>query len=104
MLLRTTTELPPPEKVGRLTTDQYFEMIRTGIIREGAPYELLDGLLVLKDRSTHGEDIMSIGGPHTIAVGNLSDLGPALKQNGCYIQLQSPIRIPPLHAPEPDGA
>jgi len=96
--------LPPVERIGRLTTDQYFRMIESGIIKEGSPYELLDGLIVLKDRSTRGEDIMSIGGPHNYVVGLISELNSAIKGRGCFVQSQGPIRIPPLQAPEPDGA
>ncbi len=92
------------ERIGRLTIDRYLRMIETGIIKEGAPYELLDGLLVLKDRSMCGEDIMSIGEPHSLTVGILSDLNPRLAGHGCFMRTQSPIRIPPIHMPEPDGA
>ena len=33
-----------------LTVDQYHRMLETGILTEGEPIELLDGLLVVKDR------------------------------------------------------
>jgi hypothetical protein len=37
-----------------LTVEQYHRMIRSGILLEGAPVELIDGLLVWKDRSARG--------------------------------------------------
>ncbi|HLX61649.1 MAG TPA: Uma2 family endonuclease [Planctomycetota bacterium] len=97
-------ELPPSERIGRFTVDQYLKMIDMGIFRDGAPYELLDGLLVLKDRSTRGEDIMSIGEPHSYVVAVLGALSGQLAQHDCFMRTQSAIQIPPLHAPEPDGA
>ena len=94
------------ERIGRLTTDQYFRMIELGMIKEGAPYELLDGLLVLKDRSMRGEPLMSIGQPHSLAVGLVFSLNGRIEEghHDCYMQSQCPIRIPPSHSPEPDGA
>lgn len=38
-----------------ITVGQYRQMIRLGILPEGAPVELIDGLLVWKDRSAQGE-------------------------------------------------
>jgi Uma2 family endonuclease len=37
----------------RITTDQYHRMLETGIVEEGAAIELLDGLLVLKNRAAY---------------------------------------------------
>ena len=34
-----------------ISVEQYHQMIRLGILPEGAPVELIDGLLVWKDRS-----------------------------------------------------
>ena len=38
----------PPDTVWRLSVQQYHEMIRTGILTDDDPVELLDGLLVTK--------------------------------------------------------
>src|ERR1700722_4134282 len=40
--------LVPTDYLWRLTVDQYHEMIRVGILPEGDPIELLEGLLVAK--------------------------------------------------------
>ncbi|MEI6232105.1 MAG: Uma2 family endonuclease [Planctomycetota bacterium] len=104
MLGTSTAPLPATDRIGRLTTDQYFAMIETGIIKEGAPYELLDGLLVLKDRSKKGEPIMSIGDDHTLVVGLLSVVGSKMTGLGCFMQVQCPIKLSSYHSPEPDGA
>lgn len=95
---------PPPPRIARLTVDQYHQMIKSGILREGAPIELLDGVLVYKDRSARGRDPMSIGELHALVVTLLADLGPALRSRGCHVRAQNPILLPPHHEPEPDGA
>ncbi len=79
-------------------------MIRTGIIEEGAPYELLDGILVLKDRSKLGDDIMTVYEPHCYVVEILGDLNRLLDGRGFNLRTQKPIFLPPDQAPEPDGA
>ena len=87
-----------------LSVEQYHEMIRTGIIPEGSPIELLDGVLVLKDRSRRGEPLMSIDPLHATAVENLGDLRPQLMPLGLDVRSQQPITIPPRSEPEPDGS
>jgi len=79
-------------------------MIKAGIVEECVRYELLDGLIVLKDRSKKGEPIDSVYEGHSLVVGLVSDFGLRLPERGCFMQSQGPIRIPPFHAPEPDGA
>lgn len=48
----------PEEIVGRrgpaivpLTVEQFHRMMETGVLREGDPIELVDGILVYKDRA-----------------------------------------------------
>lgn len=90
-------------QVARLTVDQYERMIDTGILPSGAPIELLDGLLVLKDRSAVGEEPMTIGARHPIVVDKIGLLVPAVLRLGSFIRFQGPIRIPELNEPEPDA-
>jgi hypothetical protein len=85
-----------------VTVDQYARMIASGIIPEGAPIELLDGLLVRKDRARKGDDIMSIGEDHARAVNLAHEALLAVRALGCFVQVQQPIRIAPENAPEPD--
>lgn len=88
-----TTEVVP------LTVEQYHQMLETGILAEGAPIELLDGLLVPKDR---GEG-MTIKPLHRLVVSRLMQLAPRFEAFDCHLKLQSPITIEPSHEPEPDG-
>lgn len=87
-----------------ITVDQYHRMIEAAILPEGAPIELLDGFLVLKDRSKAGEDPMSIGTAHAFAVDNLGDVLAGVRALGCRLRTQQPITLPPDGEPEPDGA
>ena len=95
--------MPAPHgKLVPLTVDQYHAMIDNGILEEGAPIELLDGMLVRKDRSAKGEDPMTIGGKHRKCVQLLLEaINPKLPKTS-VLQTQQPISLPPIHEPEPD--
>lgn len=94
-------EAPP---FAPLNVDQYHEMIRTGILPEGAPIELLDGLLVYKDRGdSKSSDPMVHGPDHVLAAKLLLRVVDALIVGlDCHSQFQLPITLPPDHEPEPD--
>jgi len=93
-------ETPRPVAVVPLNVEQYHSMLETGILDEDAPVELIDGLLVYKDR----------GGPvpvsplHAFVTQRLPRLAPALEERGCHLRVENPITLPPSHEPEPDGA
>lgn len=88
-----------PARVVPLTVEQYHQMLATGILTEGEPIELLDGLLVPKDRG----ETMTIDPLHSLVVSLLLELAQQLAELGCHMKLQSPITIEPGHEPEPDG-
>lgn len=88
----------------RLTVEQVERMLDVGILAEGAPLELLDGVLVFKDRSQAGGDPMSVGTHHVLVVQLLSELGAELKGRGCWMKVSGAVLISPHDAPEPDGA
>lgn len=104
MLLLEEQKTVAKDHLMRFNTEQYFDMISKGIIVEGAPYELLDGLLVIKDRSANGEDPMSIGKLHNLLVQLLFRLNAELAAFDCYVQIQGPVVLGENQAPEPDGA
>jgi hypothetical protein len=87
----------------QFTVDQYHEMIQTGILPEGAPVELLDGILVLKDRRDAGGDPMTYGSRHALAVKKTDRvLDTLVVAHRCHTRCQLPVTIPPDHEPEPD--
>ncbi len=82
-----------------LTVDQYHRMLETGILSEGEPIELLDGLLVRKDR---GGDSMTVKPLHASTLSRLLSIVSYL--SGCHLRIQDPITVRPNHEPEPDAA
>lgn len=86
------------------TVAQYHRAIAAGLVPEDAALELLDGFIVRKDRATAGDDPMTIGDRHRIAVLRLAQTAPSFEALGCFLQTQQPVSLPPASEPEPDGA
>ncbi|MFO1351745.1 MAG: hypothetical protein U1F68_14175 [Gammaproteobacteria bacterium] len=83
-----------------LTVAQYHRMVEAGILPEGEPIELIDGLLVKKNRGAG----MTAHPLHALVVSRLIRLAPSLEALGYHLRLQNPITIAPPHEPEPDAA
>ncbi|MBA3312576.1 MAG: Uma2 family endonuclease [Planctomycetaceae bacterium] len=95
-----TGEAPP---FVPLTVEQYVQMAEVGILPTTPRVELLDGLLVLKDRRDAEGDIMTEGPRHGLIGRRLFKyLDTQAEQVGCHARFQQPMAIPPYHAPEPD--
>lgn len=88
-----------PRELLTLTVDQYHRMLETGILTNGEPIELLDGLLVVKDRGR----ARTLSPLHALLVSRLMKLAPEIEALGAHLRLQSPITIAPRNEPEPDG-
>lgn len=78
----------------RLSVDQYHQMISAGILREGAPIELLEGWLVVK---------MTKNPPHVFATSRLFSLLTQLVPAGWFVNSQDPITTLESE-PEPDAS
>ncbi len=89
----------PPTELVTLTVEQYHCMLAAGILAEGEPVELLDGVLVPKDRG----DGMTMNPQHCLAMSRLMRLGTRVETLGGHLRLQSPLTLEPHHEPEPDG-
>jgi Uma2 family endonuclease len=92
---------PPLEP---LTLDQVERMIEHGILRDGAPFELMDGVLIRKDRGARGDDPMTHNPAHALCVKRLMALLSFVQSLGLHLQCQLPIALLPTRAPEPDVA
>lgn len=90
---------PESLAVRAVSVDEYHRMIDGGILEEGEPIELLDGLLVRKDRG----GAMVVNPRHRLVVHRLLGVSSELGRLGCHLELQSPITIAPSHEPEPDA-
>ena len=65
----------PPTELVSLTVEQYHRMLATGVLDDGEPIELLDGVLVPKDRG----DGVTMNPQHRLAVSRLMSLGPRVE-------------------------
>jgi len=85
-----------------LTVEQLHRMLEKGIIRDGDPIELLEGLLVRKNRAAAGEGEMTHGALHAQVLTRLVRLDRALDPFGCHLRVQLPVTLSALSEPEPD--
>jgi hypothetical protein len=86
------------------TVELYHHAVARGWLEESAAFELLDGFVVRKDRAAAGEDLMTVGDRHRLAVQRLVKLAPLFDPLGSTLQVQQPIQLPPTSEPEPDGS
>ncbi len=91
-------------RLAPLTVEQYEAMIAQGILAEGEPIELIDGLLVSKDRAAAGGALMTVAPAHQLVVKRLARLLSGVEGLGCHVSIQGPVRLPPRDEPEPDVA
>jgi Uma2 family endonuclease len=84
----------PADGLWRLSVDNYHEMMKAGILLDGDPVELLEGLLVEK---------MSKNTPHTLATGLTRTTLERLAPEDWFVNVQEPI-ITVDSEPEPDIA
>lgn len=86
------------------TVEQYHRAIETGFLPEDGSVELIDGFIVRKDRSTAGENPVTVGARHRVVVLRLGQMAASFERLGCFLQTQQPVSLPPTSEPEPDGA
>jgi Uma2 family endonuclease len=99
-------ELPIAElgpAIERLDVDQFHRMIESGILREGAPIELIDGILVRKDNSDLGGKPMTHGPKHALCLQRIRELDARLRPHGCHLRQQLPVTLADRCEPEPDA-
>ncbi len=87
-----------------LTVEQYHRMLAEGILREGEPTELIDGILVRKDRSDRGGNPMAHGPRHALTLKRLDRLLRPAEACGYHLHLQLPVTLAGIQEPEPDVA
>lgn len=87
-----------------LSVEQYDRMIEEGILPEDTGVELLDGVLVRKDRGDAEGDPTTVGEAHAYVVKQLAFLGLRLDPTRVHLQTQQPVVIPGAGEPEPDAA
>lgn len=80
------------ESLWRLSVEQYHAMARQGILVDGAPIELLEGLLVKK---------MTISPAHRLAMRRARVALERVAPLGCFVDAPSPVTLSDSE-PEPD--
>ena len=78
-------------RLPRFTWRDAEALVRLGIIPEDASTELLNGLIVLKDRAARGQDSMTVGNNHTVCVERLSDLRGRINNAGRHVRSQQRV-------------
>jgi Uma2 family endonuclease len=86
-----------------LTVDQFHRMIQAGILRDGAPVELIDGVLVTKDCGAEGSPVAH-SPRHALAISKLQRLERRMELAGWHVRCQLPVTLSSIQEPEPDGA
>lgn len=86
----------------RFTRHDAEALVRLGIVPEDASTELLDGMLVLKDRAARGQDVTMIGQHHRACVERLSALRKVIDSQSRHVESQQPLMCSDTHVPEPD--
>jgi Uma2 family endonuclease len=87
-----------------LTVAQVHEMLQAGWLADGEPVELVEGVLVRKDRSAAGEGVRTHGKRHSSAVAMLRRIDRLLDAHGCHLRSQLPVTLSTTSEVEPDGA
>ena len=82
----------PADSLWRLSVEQYHDMARHGILLDGDPVELLEGLLVEK---------MTISPSHRRATRRVRLALGGIAPSGCYVDAPSPVTLQ-RSEPEPD--
>lgn len=96
-----TSEVVRRSEILPLTCAQYAEMIDSGIIPDGTPCELLEGIIVHKDR---GDPRMGHSPRHGLAVRRLIALAARIDTPARHLQVQLPLDLGDGSCPEPDAA
>lgn len=88
-----------------ISVDQFQQMIEQGILKDGDPVELIDGMLVRKDRGVCGENLMGHHPRHALLILRLQRLLRGLCESaGWHLRIQLPVKLNDNSAPEPDIA
>ncbi|HWB09060.1 MAG TPA: Uma2 family endonuclease [Pirellulales bacterium] len=87
------------------TVHQLHRMLAAGIVAEGQPIELIDGVLMRKDRGAAGENPMVHGRRHAVTIARAQKLLERhVGQRDCHVRTQLPLTLSDISEPEPDLA
>jgi hypothetical protein len=86
------------------TVAQFHHMLATGVLRDGQPVELIDGVVMPKNRAAAGENVMSHGKRHAVVVTRIQRLLERGTAGDAHIRVQFPVTLSDRSEPESDIA
>jgi Uma2 family endonuclease len=86
---------PVPHAPTRITVEDYFRLVETGVLAEDDRVELLEGVIVSMTPS---------GPPHAVVVAAIGKILTLAVGDRAAVRVQLTFVIPPFSAPEPDIA
>ena len=85
----------------RMSVDSLVGLMAAGVVEDGTPAELLDGVLVHRDRGRG--DGMPAGKDHIWAVEAVREWFAGSGLSGCHIRTESDARLDEFDLPQPDA-
>ncbi|HUY31340.1 MAG TPA: Uma2 family endonuclease [Pirellulales bacterium] len=83
---------------------QFHHMLATGVLRDGQPVELIEGVVMPKNRAAMGENVMGHGKRHAVVVTRIQRLLERGIAADAHIRVQLPVTLSDRSEPEPDIA
>lgn len=87
------------------TVEQYHRMLDEGIVSDGDAVELIEGVVMPKDRGAEGASAMVHSKRHAVAVARIQRrLERRVGEAACHVRTQLPLTLSATSEPEPDLA
>ena len=86
------------------TVGQFHQLLALGFLRDGDPVELIDGVLMRKNRAAAGENAMTHGKRHAVVVTQIQRSFERAFPGDVHIRVQLPVTLSAHSEPEPDIA
>ena len=89
---------------GAIDVALWEQLLAEGLFPQSGHFELHDGVIVKKDRSGPGEDMMAISLEHMVTTKKLGRLDARVGEFGFHVATQQPVITGNLREPEPDAS
>lgn len=87
------------------TVEQFHRMLDEGIVADGDAVELIEGVVMPKDRGAQGDPTMAHSKRHAVAVARIQRrLERRIGDMNCHVRTQLPLALSGTSEPEPDLA
>lgn len=87
------------------TVEQFHKMLDEGIVADGDAVELIEGVVMAKDRGGQGDAALAHSKRHAVAVARIQRrLERRIGEANCHVRTQLPLTLSDTSEPEPDLA